>query len=137
MSTLADAGPLVALIDQGQGDAHRSCVAALASVSGPLLTTWPCFTEAMYFLGDLKGWKGQQALWQFIERGALRIHIPADGETKRMRFLMEKYVDTPMDLADASLVTAAETRRLHRIFTLDSDFRVYRIDGTKEFEVVP
>jgi hypothetical protein len=32
-------------------------------------TTWPCFTEAMYFLGDLKGWKGQQALWQFIERG--------------------------------------------------------------------
>ena len=54
-----------------------------------------------------------------------------------MRVLMEKYADTPMDLADASLVAAAETQRLHRIFTLDSDFRVYRINGTNAFEVLP
>lgn len=39
-----------------------------------------------------------------------------------MRSLMEKYRDTPMDLADASLVALAETRGLKRIFTLDSDF---------------
>jgi len=137
VTTLADAGPLVALIDQGQGEIHLTCVAALASLSGSLLTTWPCFTEAMYFLGDLKGWSGQEALWRFVERGALRIHLPADTETIRMRALMEKYVDRPMDLADASLVAAAETQRLHRVFTLDSDFRVYRINGTTAFDVVP
>jgi hypothetical protein len=57
----------------------------------------------MYFLGDLKGWSGQGALWGFVERGALRIHFPADTETRRMRVLMEKYIDTRMDLADASL----------------------------------
>lgn len=91
----------------------------------------------MYFLGDLKGWTGQAALWRFIERGALRLHIPTDSETKRMRVLMEKYRDTPMDLADASLVAAAETQRLRRIFTLDSDFRAYRIDDKNAFEVVP
>jgi predicted nucleic acid-binding protein len=50
---------------------------------------------------------------------------------------MQKYADTPMDLADASLVAAAEAQRLHRIFTLDRDFRVYRIDGITPFEVVP
>jgi predicted nucleic acid-binding protein len=137
VSTLADTGPLVALIDEGQGEVHLTCVAELASLSGPLLTTWPCFTEAMYFLGDLKGWSGQEALWGFIERGALRIHLPAVTETKRMRVLMEKYFDTPMDLADASLVAAAETQKLHRIFTLDSDFRVYRINGTTGFDVLP
>ncbi len=40
---------------------------------------------------------------------------------------MSAYRDTPMDLADASLVTLAETLAEHRIFTLDSDFYVYRM----------
>jgi predicted nucleic acid-binding protein len=137
VSTLADAGPIVALIDRGQAAVHRKCVDALASLSGPLVTTWPCFTEAMYFLGDLKGWYGQKALWHLVEQGVLRIHIPQVSETERMRILMEKYRDTPMDLADASLVAAAETQKLNRIFTLDNDFRVYRINGTDAFEVVP
>ena len=91
----------------------------------------------MYFLGDLQGWKGQEALWRFIERGVLLVHIPTGSETARMRILMEKYRDTPMDLADASLVAAAEGLELHRILTLDSDFRVYRINGRIAFEVVP
>ena len=91
----------------------------------------------MYFLGDLKGWNGQETLWQFIERGALRVLVSTDSETKRMRVLMEKYRDTPMDLADASLVAIAESQGLQRIFTLDSDFRIYRINGTTAFDVVP
>ena len=132
-----DAGPLVALIDYGQGEAHRTCVAALKTILGPLVTTWPCFTEAMYFLGDLKGWKGQETLWKFLERGALALHISTDSETNRMRVLMEKYGDTPMDLADASLVAIAESQGLHRILTLDNDFRIYRINGTTAFEVLP
>jgi uncharacterized protein len=132
-----DAGPLVALIDYGQGEAHRTCVAALKTILGPLVTTWPCFTEAMYFLGDLKGWNGQETLWQFLERGALDLHISTDSEAKRMRVLMEKYGDTPMDLADASLVAIAESQGLHRIFTLDNDFRIYKINGTIAFDVLP
>jgi uncharacterized protein len=136
VTTLADAGPLIALIDKGQGEVHQACVAA-ASALDPLLTTWPCFSEAMYFLGDLAGWKGQEALWQFVDRRILRIHLPTDAQVVRMRSLMEKYRDTPMDLADASLVATAESLKLRRIFTLDSDFRVYRINGTTPFEVVP
>lgn len=54
-----------------------------------------------------------------------------------MRVLREKYKDTPMDLADASLVAAAEQLNLKRIFTLDSDFYVYRINDRDAFEVVP
>ena len=54
-----------------------------------------------------------------------------------MRVLMEKYRDTPMDLADASLVATAETQDLRRVFTLDSDFQVYRINDQDPFEVVP
>ena len=42
-----------------------------------------------------------------------------------------------MDLADASIVAVAESRRLWRIFTLDDDFRVYRGRGGESFELVP
>lgn len=58
-------------------------------------------------------------------------------ECRRMRILMEQYRDVPMDLADASLVVAAETLNMQRIFTLDSDFYVYRINGKQAFTVVP
>jgi len=54
-----------------------------------------------------------------------------------MRQLMEQYCNTPMDLADASLVATAEILNLRRIFTLDSDFYVYRINNTGVFEVAP
>jgi predicted nucleic acid-binding protein len=135
--TLVDAGPLIALIDRGQGDIHTRCKEALKDLSGPLLTTWPCFTEAMYFLGELRGWSGQQALWRFVERAALLIHSPSEDEIKRMYLLMEQYKDVPMDLADASLVSIAEAKRLKRIFTLDTDFYVYRINGKDSFEVIP
>ena len=45
-----------------------------------------------------------------------------------MQILMDKYSDVPMSLADASLVATAETQNLRRVFTLDSDFRVYRVN---------
>ena len=56
---------------------------------------------------------------------------------ERMRTLMEQYRDVPMDLADASLVAVAEERGLDTIFTLDSDFRIYRLPRGRSFTVVP
>jgi len=35
------------------------------------------------------------------------------------------------------LVTLAEERGLSRIFTLDSDFRVYRLSRGRAFSIVP
>jgi predicted nucleic acid-binding protein len=55
----------------------------------------------------------------------------------RTRRLMEQYRDLPMDLADASLVALAEERGLERIFTLDNDFRIYRLPRGRAFTVIP
>jgi hypothetical protein len=42
--------------------------------------------------------------------------------------LMELYADRPMDLADASLITAAHALSTRKIFTLDREgFETYRI----------
>ncbi len=54
-----------------------------------------------------------------------------------MDTLMRQYKDTPMDLADASLVAVAESLGFSRIFTLDSHFRAYRIRQSGVFEIVP
>jgi predicted nucleic acid-binding protein len=133
---LVDAGPLVALIDRGEPD-HERCVGALSSLTAPMVTTWPAFTEAMYLVGGAGGWKGQEALWKLLERGDLQLVPLDDPLQKRTRVLMSKYRDTPMDLADASIVAVAEALDVSRVFTLDRDFRVYRWKGRRKFDVVP
>ena len=92
----------------------------------------------MYLLGRLRGWAGQKALWQFYEENnGVEIYHLSESEIRRMSQLMEKYRNVPMDLADASLVAIAETTGLRQIFTLDSDFYIYRINDRDSFEVVP
>ena len=133
---LVDAGPLVSLIDRGEPN-HERCVEVLSSLAAPMVTTWPALTEAIYLLGSTGGWKAQEALWKLLERGDLQL-VPLDGPLQnRTRVLMKQYLDIPMDLADASLVAAAEALGLTRVFTLDSDFQVYRWKGKRKFEILP
>ena len=132
---LVDAGPLVALLDQGDAY-HFACVEALKTLRDPLVTVWPAFTEAMYLLGS--SWPGQKALWSRLETGALMLAPLDEGDASRMRELMEKYRDLPMDLADASLVRVAEREDLTRIFTLDRrHFSVYRPGRRRRFGILP
>lgn len=135
---LCDTGPLIALID-ADDDAHGRCVAALKSLDPdePLLTTWPCLTEAMYLLYRAGGLAAQDVLWGYLADGLVTLHTPDLGEWERMRELMQRFSDTPMDLADASLVSAAERLNVSRIFTIDSHFYACRIAGNRPFEVVP
>ncbi len=133
---LADAGPLVAILDRDDQD-HGDCAAALEELSAPMVTTWPALSEAMYILGDRTGWAGQDALWSLILRHDLKLHAIDEPALHRARDLMNRYRSLPMDLADATLVVAAESLRVNRIFTLDADFRVYRLKSRRSFEIVP
>jgi uncharacterized protein len=124
---LVDAGPLVALVD-ADDQHHASCVAALKKVREPLGTVWPALTEAMYLLGDHA--PAQEAVWEMLARGAVTI-LPLDlSDLPRLRELMRKYADRPMDLADAALIRVAERDGLRKVFTVDKrDFGVYRLHG--------
>lgn len=134
--TLTDAGPLVAVIDKGDSS-HARCAAALPNLSKPLVTTFPCFTEAMYLLGREGGFSFQDKLWQMYNTGLVTIHELSAGEMTRMRVLIAQYADRLMDLADASLVCAAESVGITRVFTVDSDFLFYRLAGGDTLRVVP
>ena len=60
------------------------------------------------------------------------------ADAPRMRELLEKHRDLPMDLADAALVRVAERDSLTRIFTLDRrHFSVYRPGRRRRFAVLP
>lgn len=132
---LVDAGSLVALIDGDDAD-HDACVKTLAGLREPLVTVWPAFTEAMYLLRQ--SWQGQRALWSRIEVEALTLAPLDAADAPRMRELMEKYRDLPMDLADAGLVRVAEREGLTRIFTLDRrHFSIYRPGRRRRFAIMP
>ncbi len=135
---LCDTGPLVALIDRDD-PYHTQSVATLSTLpAGPLLTTWPCPVEAMYLLWRLGSLRAQEELRSSPADGLVVLHTPETREWERMQVLMRQYHDSPMDLADASLVVVADQLNLRRIFTLDSHFRAYQINGTyPSFEVVP
>jgi predicted nucleic acid-binding protein len=128
---LTDAGPLVAVLDR-RDPYHERCHAAAQLLDDePLLTTLPCFSEAMYLLGAAGGYHFQEALWNLRAIGDLLVHEMTSGELDRASVLMKKYKDSPMDFGDASLIAVAETRALHKVFTIDSHFLYFRLaDGT-------
>ena len=132
---LIDAGPLVALVD-ADDQYHEKCVDCLKSLREPLVTVWPPLVEALYLLGDIP--RGQEAVWEMLERGAVQLLRLDLADVPRMRELMIKYADRPMDLADAALVRAAEREGIREVFTVDrSDFAVYRLHGRSRLAIVP
>jgi len=135
--TLTDTGPIVAILDRDDSN-HTKCVQAANQLPpGPMLTSWPCFVEAMYLLGAVGRYAYQAKLWGLLVAGRLALHDLLPDEIARTAELMRKYEDRPMDLADASIVAIAEARSLSAVFTLDGDFRIYRLADGSMLDLVP
>lgn len=129
--TLTDTGVLVALLDR-RDPSHAKCTVIAGNLPPePMATTWPCFTEAMYLLGQTGGERYQATLWRMRRLHQLVILDLTETEVNRMAVLMPQYANVPMDLADASLVAIAESRGFRQLFTIDSDFYLYvMLDGS-------
>ena len=91
-----------------------------------VLVRW--FVEAIYLLSDQP--VAQEALWEMLGRGALLL-LPLDSsDIPRIRELMRKCANRPMDLADAAPLRVAEREGLRKIFTVDRrDFSLYRLNN--------
>ena len=122
---LVDTGPLVALFDP-KDQQHGRCVRTLKGVREPIRTTVPVLTEAFHMLGP--GSLGSDRLREFVVKGGLSVWFFDPAALARAFELMELYADHPMDLADASLVAAAEALSTRKVFTVDrKDFETYRV----------
>jgi predicted nucleic acid-binding protein len=135
---LIDTGPLVALFDPKDGQ-HQRCVNALKAVREPVRTTVPVLTEAFHMLAA--GSIGSDRLREFVLKRGLSMWWFDPTTLPRAFELMEMYADHPMDLADASLIVAAETLGTRKVFTVDrKDFAAYRVRrGHRHYavEIIP
>jgi uncharacterized protein len=132
-AVLLDTGCIVALLDRNERH-HRSCVEAIESIDGALVTCEAVIAEACHVLRRVRG--AADAVLQNVEDGVFEIPFRLPTVCRAVRDLMKRYAQVPMDFADGCLVHLAEELDTGRILTLDSDFSVYRWRRTRPFELL-
>lgn len=90
------------------------------------MTSSAVITEAMYLVSPVQ--EGPRSLAALVDDSAMEVYdLSRPPELHVAAALMEKYADTPMDFADATLVLMAEALHLEEVFTLDfRGFATYR-----------
>jgi len=130
---LIDSGPLVALFDASD-QYHQSSLEFIKENQHPLITTLASITEVLFLLDFSRN--AQADFLEWIYRGGVEVSPIELAAIKRIRQLMLKYADLPMDFADACLVYLAEELKIDKILTIDRDFSIYRIRERKKFKII-
>jgi uncharacterized protein len=133
--SLLDTGPVVALLDRK--DPHHDWVAPRFNrLQGRLVTTGAVVTEATFFLQDVRD--GIARLFELL--ASPKVDIRDSFQPLQLRAaaeLMDRYADTPMDFADATLVALAAELETELVLTLDErGFRTYRHGRNRPFKLV-
>jgi hypothetical protein len=132
---LIDTGAILALLDRTDRW-HQACAAAFKRLRLPLLTSEAVLTELFHLAGDKRS--EMEMAWKFVRSGALALATIGHEELGAIHALMSRYWDRPMDFADGTLVYLARRESLSTILTVDqADFRTYRIEGKRQFRVLP
>jgi predicted nucleic acid-binding protein len=130
---LLDTGPLVSFLGSGLKH-HLWACEQWKMFRPPLLTCEPVLTEAAFLLKR----EGREAdsLFALLEKGVIRVAFGIQEQQADLRALMHRYRNRPMSLADACLVRLSELETTGVVFTLDSDFRIYRRHGNRIIPVL-
>jgi uncharacterized protein len=130
---LIDTGPIVAILipaDQYHGWAREQ----FSSLAPPLFTCEAVLSEAQFLVNRFGG--DPIAVLEMVTKGVLNVTFNVEAEADRLTKLQRRYQNLPMSLADACLVRMAELHAHSRVFTLDSDFRIYRRHGRQVIPVL-
>jgi len=120
---ILDTGPLVALLNRRDRH-HQWANAQWAEIAPPLITCESVLAEACYLVQPFAG--GTTAVLDMARRNVLDLPFRLAEESAAVSRLLKKYQDVPMSLADSCLVRMAEQHPGSVVFTLDSDFKLYR-----------
>ena len=130
---LLDSSVIVALLDRRDAG-HDRCKQALELMNRPLATCEAVVTESCHLLQHIPGAPEQVLL--NLERAMYLISFSLSASVNAIGSLMKKYVDTPIDFADACLIQMADELDTGDILTLDSDFQHYRWRKTRTFNLL-
>lgn len=103
---LLDTGALVSLLDRSQTH-HLKCRRAFADWTGPVVSTEAVLTEATHLLAGVQG--GRAACVDFFLSGGALLVPSSTTSLQRVRKLLDKYADLPMDFADATPCRARQS----------------------------
>ncbi|MEA5495760.1 MAG: PIN domain-containing protein [Limnoraphis robusta] len=120
---IVDTGVLVALIDR-RDRYHAWVRGQLTQIAPPLLTCEAVISETWFLLQRVKN--GRETLLQLLNQQQVVIQFDLDAELAAVTALLTRYQSVPVSLADAELVRMAELYPNSSVFTLDSDFQIYR-----------
>jgi len=135
MIAIIDTGPWVALIDRSESR-HAQCVQWLKNFSGRLYSTEAVLTEVLYILNF--SITAQCAALDFVLESVVEIVPSSTDSLKKIKNLMKKYTDLPMDFADATIVCLAAETDMQNIVTFDrKDFAIYKLPKKKSFTIMP
>ena len=128
LRVLLDTGPLVAFLDESEAR-HAWAAEKFALVAAPLITCEAVLTEAFYLLRNHSRALGKLGEW--VSSGVIETGFNLAASRERVIALMQRFAQVPMSFADACLLCMAEQMPGRTVFTLDSDFLVYRLaDGS-------
>lgn len=130
-TVILDASPLVAYFDADESH-HSWCVRHFDALKPPLLSCEVAIAEAVYIVESRGGDSGR--IFEFLRQGVIQLPFHLGDEIEAIVALRQRYSDLPMSLADACLLRMSETHTNARVFTLDSDFKIYRRHGR---QIVP
>jgi predicted nucleic acid-binding protein len=125
-SVIADTGPIVALLD-GSDSHHSWARECFRHLAPPLATCEAVLCEAYFILQRFP--PGKRTLIRMISGGAFSLPFRVGDHLPDIAKLLVKYSDTPMDFADACLLRMAEIASGPKVWTIDSDFKIYRLNN--------
>ncbi len=124
-NVLLDTGPLVAFLNR-RDKFHNWALAQWDQIKPPMLTCEAVISEACFLLAGPSA--GIDSVMQMIQRKITTVSFHLDEHIQPVKKLLLKYRSVPISLADACLIRMSELHPDSRIFTLDSDFNLYRKD---------
>ena len=127
-SVVVDTGPIVAMLDAHEAT-HDWVLSQVQRLRPPLVTCEAVLTEAAFLVS--RAGAHPSVVPQLVTRGFVTVAKLFDDDAAQIMRLMTRYQNVPMSLTDACLVRLVERTPNATLFTLDSDFRIYRQKGRR------
>lgn len=105
----------------------------MSELPAPLLVCEAVLSETIFLAARFAS---AHIVFQLLETGAIQLAFQVEEHVPAIRQLLAKYNDRPMSLADACIVRMAELNANIAVFTLDSDFMVYRKNGRDPIDLI-
>jgi predicted nucleic acid-binding protein len=131
---LLDTGPIVALLSKDDAE-HARAKRLFSECVPPFRSCEAVIAEACFLMGRVHV-DGPAEVIALARKGLYEIALPLAQNWTQIEALLRKYASRPISLADACLIRCAEVYKEARILTFDSDFRIYRWNRNKKFDLL-